>query len=480
MIEAVKLRWFYILSLLYIVICGLFVYYEIFWLYLLPVGIALAMLSLLSLDKLMMFIVLVIPLSVELKEKDVGFALSLPAEPLIIATMVVFVFKVLIENSFDARVWKHPVTLTICLMLLWGLITSITSEMPLVSFKSMMNKFWFIIPSYFLGIHLFKKSGNMTRFAWMYVIGLIAVVAYTTYNHSLWGFEKDPAHWVMTPFYYDHTQYGVMLAFFVPFLFGYQFINKHQLFVKILAFLGFAIIVLGLILSSSRAAWLSVVISAGFFMIFVLKIRWYVIASALAVVGFFIFANWTSIIQRLEKNKQDSSVDFAENIQSMSNIRTDASNLERLLRWNCALRLFNERPVFGWGPGTYSFVYAPYQKSYELTIISTNFGDGGNAHSEYLGPLSEQGVMGMVNVILVIITTFYTASRIIFSRADRKIRIFTIMVLLSLITYWAHGFLNNFLDTDKAAVPYWGFIAMIVAIDLYRVPRELKIKPNKI
>ena len=29
----------------------------------------------------------------------------------------------------------------------------------------------------------------------------------------------------------------------------------------------------------------------------------------------------------------------------------------------------------------------------DLTIISTNFGDGGNAHSEYLSPLAEQGFL---------------------------------------------------------------------------------------
>jgi hypothetical protein len=27
--------------------------------------------------------------------------------------------------------------------------------------------------------------------------------------------------------------------------------------------------------------------------------------------------------------------------------------------------------------------------------------------------------------------------------------------------------LNNFLDTDKLSAPFWGFTAMIVAIDLY-------------
>lgn len=40
-------------------------------------------------------------------------------------------------------------------------------------------------------------------------------------------------------------------------------------------------------------------------------------------------------------------------------------------------------------------------------------------------------------------------------------------VLLGLVTYFVHGVLNNFLDTDKASVPFWGFIAILVVIDIY-------------
>lgn len=68
------------------------------------------------------------------------------------------------------------------------------------------------------------------------------------------------------------------------------------------------------------------------------------------------------------------------------------------------MRLFQERPVFGWGPGTYQFVYGPYQRSKEKTIISTNAGDMGNAHSEYIGPLAEMGLPGTI-IVLVLVST---------------------------------------------------------------------------
>jgi O-antigen ligase len=172
-------------------------------------------------------------------------------------------------------------------------------------------------------------------------------------------------------------------------------------------------------------------------------------------------------IDKLEKNKQDSSTDFVEHIQSISNISSDASNLERINRWQSAIRMFEERPVFGWGPGTYQFVYAPYQRSKERTIISTNYGDMGNAHSEYIGPLSESGVLGMLTFVAIVITVIVTALRVYKRAQNRQIKILVLSFLLGLMTYYVHGLLNNFLDTDKASVPFWAFTAIILALDIY-------------
>jgi O-antigen ligase len=153
----------------------------------------------------------------------------------------------------------------------------------------------------------------------------------------------------------------------------------------------------------------------------------------------------------------------------MSNISSDASNLERINRWQSALRLFEDKPVFGWGPGTYQFVYAPYQRSKEKTIISTNLGDKGNAHSEYLGPLAEEGLPGSLFVILLVGMVIYTGIKVYIKTKDREIKFLSMMSLLGLVTYFAHGFLNNFLDTDKLSVPFWGFIAILTALDVYHL-----------
>jgi len=58
----------------------------------------------------------------------------------------------------------------------------------------------------------------------------------------------------------------------------------------------------------------------------------------------------------------------------------------------------------------------------------------------------------------------------VYKKGDKKIKLLSLMVLLGLMTYFAHGFLNNFLDTDKLSVPFWGFIAILVALDTYHLP----------
>ncbi len=154
-------------------------------------------------------------------------------------------------------------------------------------------------------------------------------------------------------------------------------------------------------------------------------------------------------------------------MQSISNISSDASNLERINRWSAARRMFEKRPSMGFGPGTYAFKYAPFQFSYEKTIISTNAGNKGNAHSEYIGPLAESGVLGLLTFASIVIAIFYSGISLYYKMEKSSMRALLLAIMLGLVTYFVHGFLNNFLDTDKASVPVWGFAAAIVAIQLY-------------
>jgi putative inorganic carbon (HCO3(-)) transporter len=222
-----------------------------------------------------------------------------------------------------------------------------------------------------------------------------------------------------------------------------------------------------LIFSYTRAAWVSLIAAAGVWVIVKFKIKWPVIAMGVITVLLMVIWNWSLIMDQFEQNTTVSSDDLGEHVTSISNVSTDASNMERINRWKSALRMFEERPILGWGPGTYMFLYAPYQKPWEKTIISTNAGNRGNAHSEYIGPLAESGIPGLVTVLLLVITVFTYGMRVYRQTVNYNQKELVLMALLGLTTYFTHGVLNNFLDMDKASAPFWGFIALLVAQDFW-------------
>ncbi len=436
----------------------------------LPVILAVLLVVIYSFDKIIYLTVLFAPLSLPLSSvmPGFGFDMFLPTEPLLFGLLIVFILRLIYDRGFDKKILMHPVSLAVYVNLIWIFLTALTSTMPVVSFKFLLARIWFVAVLYFLTAKMFSEGKNLEKYIWLYVISLVIVIFYTINRHLGYGlWNKEVANFVCNPFYKDHTSYGAALAMYIPFLIMFSFGGFVKRNEKIISIIVLGILALGFVLSYTRAAWLSFIVAGVVFAVIKLRIRFkpLFVTFISVLVLFLLFQD--QIMMSLEQNSEQSSADFKTHISSMTNITSDASNLERINRWSCAIRMFEEKPVFGFGPGTYMFQYAPFQLNDDRTIISTNSADGGNAHSEYLGPLSESGVLGMLTFLLIIGIVIYTAVHTYMRLTDKRLKSFVLSALVALVTYYVHGLLNNFLDTDKLSVPFWGFTAMIVAIDIY-------------
>lgn len=468
MVKALRQHWIAAACVLFVLANALFTAAEFPWLAVLPAAL-LALWAMITVpDRLLLFIAFATPLSINLEELDLGgLGISLPTEPLMVGLMLLLLMKVSVQRDvLDPAFLRHPITMVVMAQLLWMAVCIVPSSMPLVSFKYLLARGWFVCSIFLMGSILFRDVRQMHRFLKWFVAGLVVVIGYTLFQHSLYHFEHDPAHWVMSPFFKDHTSYGAIIAFMLPFTLAAVGMPGYSRTEKGVAFVLLVILSLGLIFSYTRAAWLSLVGALGIFLIMRFRVPVWALGLLVVAGGIGYLVNRDQITIALERNREESSDDLQEHVQSISNISSDASNLERINRWNSALRMWKERPLFGWGPGTYMFQYAPFQASEDRTIISTNFGVQGNAHSEYLGPLAEQGFIGMGLMLALIIVTSVRAIRL-YQRmppgADRRLMT---AAFLGLVTYYLHGALNNFLDMDKASVPFWAFTAMIVLFDL--------------
>jgi O-antigen ligase len=300
------------------------------------------------------------------------------------------------------------------------------------------------------------------------------VIVITTIKSAALGFSEHGMHWIMSPYYNDHTAYGAAIAFFIPLVVALFAIDGKTIWKKLYYLLLMAVLLTGLILSYCRAAWLSMLVAFTVYVVIKMRIKlsWLVIGLTIVVSTLYYFSD--DILYKMGRNSQDSSGKLIEHLQSMSNITTDASNVERLNRWVAAFGMIEDRPILGWGPGTYQFEYAGYQKGKYKTIISTNFGTGGNAHSEFIGPCAEMGFPGAIIVIILMITVFMVGIKAYIKTTDKIPKTLSIFAFIALVSYYIHGIMNNFLDTDKLSLPFWAAIAVIVVVDV--MSKEVRCK----
>lgn len=470
MSEILKIRWFYTIGVLFILLTAYGVYTDDYYIHVLPFILVFAYLVLFKLDTVLLLLSFIVPLAIEFDDIGMGLGISLPDEPIVMVVMFLSVVRFIIDGAYDVKVFRHPVSVWILVNIGWYIVTIFTSELPFVSFKFVLSRFWFIVVYYFLGVMLFRKLSNIHKYLWLYIASLSIVVVYTLYMHSLSGFTQESSYYISMPFYRAHGIYSAAISFFIPLFFAYLFYSrklKLNFFLILLVTFLLVIFLTGVFYSYTRAAWLSIAVALGMILPLALKLK---LKTQLVILFFgvtFFLAFQDQIFYALSKNKQDSGEGFGKHLQSASNIRTDASNIERINRWISAVNMWKERPIVGFGPGTYVFCYAPYQEARYRTLISTNFGNQGNSHSEFLNPLSETGLIGLGSLIMIILVGLNTAFNVFYKTNSAKVKVVLIGVALGLIGYFTHGFLNHYSETTKIAPLVWGSFAIIVAIDLY-------------
>ena len=113
-----------------------------------------------------------------------------------------------------------------------------------------------------------------------------------------------------------------------------------------------------------------------FYSLIQLKRLYRLVLPVIATVIFLGLGGATKLGEQFSHNNYEShdpQASLVEKSMSVINLNTDVSNIERLNRWVSALRMFDERPFTGFGPGTYQFTYLPFQeKRFANRLTVTN------------------------------------------------------------------------------------------------------------
>ncbi len=431
-------------------------------------------------EQLYYLLVFTVPLSVTFPVGE-GNTLNGPSELICAFLSLYFLIVYLNGKTISKELIKHPLSILLLLDLLWMLITALGSQMPEVSIKRWIIRAVYLCVYYFMFSELFLKDiKRIPKLLIYYCLGLIVPMAYYLYQHQQIGFAIQGSTAFSRPFYNDHTVYGAVLVFFLPFLYYFTFRYVQNFTYRLFYILLAVFILAASFFSYSRAAWLSLLCAFAVYLVFEWKIKTRTIVLGLFAVAITGLVIGGSLMESFSRNKVKShGGDVGQHFKSMTNISTDASNVERINRWKCAWRMFEDKPLMGFGPGTYQFYYGQFQVSSDLNYHSTYAGDKGHAHSEYLNYLSETGLPGLLIFLAILVMVGKTASlNIRRNYADKRTSNLTMVLYMGLITFYIHSFFNGFIESDKMAMPVFTSIAALVAIDIESKRAEAKMALN--
>ena len=429
-----------------------------------------------------------------------SWAVRLPSEPLLLLIGTVWILyggRWMWEGKWPTvphAGWKLKGWLPLVLSGIWigwQWVCTLYSTMPVVSAKYMIVETaqW----------SLFGVGTVLIPDLWRRVLPWLAVsmaifVVYAWIHHAQYDFRADQAMLAPMPFFPDHTSYAAVLAMLLPWVIGgHLFPQKKWLTI------GLAIVLAGgLMTSTCRAAVLSVFMTAAFLPLFFGENirRGWLLAFTAMLVGGLVFK--TEISARLGPL-----------------LHRDVSSMERLNRYDCAAQMLKARPGVGFGPGTYQFQYLPFQRPEKMTRISVlqpvttrsadTFGRGGGAHSAYWQAASEAGWIGLLlwsGLVVCVVGQVVPASRLpaLWSGTVRRVvpasrlpawwsgtvsRVVnawqfpawcrrawmtrrtlhdpTYLIFLSLMTFFLHSFVNNFLHEGIISALVWGQVGYFLS-----------------
>lgn len=410
-------------------------------------------------------LIFTLPLSAEFNFNET-LGTDVPDEPLMILFTGIFLLLLFSKQLKGMQeLLKSPVLFLVVLLLAWACFSAIFSTSAIVSVKYILAKTWYIIPFVVLPFFFLRGKKEIKGLAVALLVPMGIAVVYILFRHAQQGFLFDQANHVVKPFFRNHVNYAAMLVCLLPVLYFMAGMVKS----KKTAFFLYACLLLFLIalfFSFSRGAWLALGVGVIAWVLIRLKglPQAFLFSLAVMFAGVFWFSKnnrYLSYHHNFKKTIYHGNL--SDHMQATFR-NTDLSNAERVYRWIAAVRMSNDRPLTGFGPGTFYENYKPYGVSYFRTWVSDN-PERSTVHNYFLLLLTEQGVPAVMLFCFLLYVLFVRVQRLYHSFTDpfyKRTALCTGVVLAMIVTV---NMLSDLIETDKIGSLFYLCCGMVIVLE---------------
>jgi len=312
----------------------------------------------------------------------------------------------------------------------------------------------------FLAVQVLRRTSQVKQLTWIFSaygagVALFALIQSMASPTALYGIRTPRSGgWIYGP-YVNHNHYAGLVEMLLPIPLVFALSRFAQGPRKIMAAAAAAIMAGTIFLSGSRGGMLAFAVQMAVLVALFAgrdkdrdKDKGRKAAIALGIflaitVGLLAWLGGGELTKRMASIHSET--------------RSELSGGLRLAIDRDGLRMLREKPLLGWGLGTFPEVYPQFRSFYTNFFIN-------EAHNDYIQLLVEMGILGLAAMLWFLAATFWQALKKVDRWADNVNGTVTLAALLGVIGILVHSFVDFNLEIPANAALFY-VLCMIAAMD---------------
>jgi len=372
-----------------------------------------------------------------------------------------YILKIIKEGKVIYSI--HSLNLTILLFILIATLSLLINNTFWIGLKDFINFLSFYL-IYFLVINNIKNKYSLyfcliVFFSCASLISIYLLIQYYNFDPFLSDIQR------LTSTLGNRNYVASYLALIFPIAFSFFLIEskkRNKIFYEV----ALLIIYTGIIICHTRAIWIALFFSL---LLFGYLLSHYKINKILKdnkkwLIILFSFFLLITLIYSTDNPLNRSSITAAE--RAISTFDMQGSSLRtRLLIWQSTLDMIKEKPLLGFGLGTFPLHYLNYQAEILQRIPDyLNFvGKAGEAHNEYLQIWAEMGIIGLLSFLLIFMIFYKTKVNLIKKIGTINGKIIIIGLISGIMVTLIHSIFSFPFHVPAVGAAFWFIIGLTVA-----------------
>lgn len=435
------------------------------WILAIPILIGGAYLAIYHYRMLYWILIVSIPLSVT-KDFNQRLSTDVPTEFICIILCGIFWAIWIIHRPKSLLfLWNHKLLWALFGVFAWSAICSLSAVNQLISVKYVLAKIWYISSYLFFTYWIIETKEDIKKLFWALFIPIMITAIISFFKTAIGGFNFENTNKYSLPFYDNHVIYATTLTLILPYTYiARRWYAKGSL-IRLLLNFSLPFLLIAIYFSYTRACYLALIVGLGMLLILRYKkliLTYSIVVLTVASVLLYLSKDYTYLRLAPDYNTTVMHNEFKDHLISTF-YGKDASSMERLNMWVSVFRMYQEKPICGYGPNNFPSSYKPFMVMYFKTWVSDNPANL-SCHNYFWLLLAEQGIFGLFIFIFFIGCILFYIQKLHSSTSDMELKPLLKMLAVCIGIYLVILFFNDLIETSKNGSLFMIYIALLIRI----------------